>query len=54
MTASLKALCDKPFELLREELGELATASPGLPFSGGADGYFGYDLGRITWQRRQA
>ncbi len=35
-----------PFELLREELGELAPAAPGLPFSGGAVGYFGYDLGR--------
>src|SRR5688572_6335304 len=35
-----------PFELLREELGELATAAPDLPFSGGAVGYFGYDLGR--------
>jgi para-aminobenzoate synthetase component 1 len=35
-----------PFELLREELGELAPGAPGLPFSGGAVGYFGYDLGR--------
>ena len=35
-----------PFELLREQLGDLGTASPGLPFSGGAVGYFGYDLGR--------
>ena len=35
-----------PLELLREELGELAPAAPGLPFSGGAVGYFGYDLGR--------
>jgi para-aminobenzoate synthetase component I len=35
-----------PFELLREELGELTPSAPGLPFSGGAVGYFGYDLGR--------
>jgi para-aminobenzoate synthetase component 1 len=35
-----------PFELVREQLGESAVGSPGLPFSGGAVGYFGYDLGR--------
>ncbi len=35
-----------PLELLREELGELAPSALGLPFSGGAVGYFGYDLGR--------
>jgi para-aminobenzoate synthetase component 1 len=35
-----------PLELLHEELGTLAPAAPGLPFSGGAVGYFGYDLGR--------
>jgi para-aminobenzoate synthetase component 1 len=35
-----------PLELLREELGELALGLPGLPFSGGAVGYFGYDFGR--------
>jgi para-aminobenzoate synthetase component 1 len=35
-----------PFELVREELGELAAGTQGLPFSGGAVGYFGYDLGR--------
>jgi para-aminobenzoate synthetase component 1 len=35
-----------PFELLRAELGELAPTASGLPFSGGAVGYFGYDLGR--------
>jgi para-aminobenzoate synthetase component 1 len=33
-------------ELLREELGDLASGPPGLPFFGGAVGYFGYDLGR--------
>ncbi len=35
-----------PLELLREELGDVAPSVPGLPFSGGALGYFGYDLGR--------
>src|SRR5262245_10761131 len=35
-----------PFELLREQLGDVAVGAPGLPFSGGAVGYFGYDLGR--------
>jgi para-aminobenzoate synthetase component 1 len=33
-------------ELLREELGALAAGAHGLPFSGGAVGYFGYDFGR--------
>jgi para-aminobenzoate synthetase component 1 len=35
-----------PLELVREQLGDLRAAAPGLPFSGGAVGYFGYDLGR--------
>jgi para-aminobenzoate synthetase component 1 len=35
-----------PFELVREQLGELGSGVPGLPFAGGAVGYFGYDLGR--------
>jgi para-aminobenzoate synthetase component 1 len=35
-----------PFELLREQLGQASAGAPGLPFSGGAVGYFGYDLGR--------
>jgi para-aminobenzoate synthetase component 1 len=35
-----------PFELVHEHLGEVAAGVPGLPFSGGAVGYFGYDLGR--------
>lgn len=35
-----------PFELLREELGDIARGVPGSPFSGGAVGYFAYDLGR--------
>ena len=36
----------QPLELLREQLGERALGAPGLPFSGGAVGYLGYDLGR--------
>ncbi len=35
-----------PFELVREQLGERAAGVAGLPFAGGAVGYFGYDLGR--------
>jgi para-aminobenzoate synthetase component 1 len=35
-----------PLELLREQLGDISAPAPGLPFCGGALGYFGYDLGR--------
>jgi len=35
-----------PFTLLRQQLGEPAAALPGIPFTGGALGYWGYDLGR--------
>jgi para-aminobenzoate synthetase component 1 len=35
-----------PLELLRELLGDVEAPAPGLPFAGGAVGYFGYDLGR--------
>ena len=35
-----------PLEWLREQLGEVCAPAPGLPFCGGALGYFGYDLGR--------
>ena len=37
---------DDPFELLRKELPFSADALPDLPFSGGALGYWGYDLSR--------
>jgi len=37
---------DDPFFLLREMLGPVETIDSELPFSGGAIGYFGYDLGR--------
>ncbi len=35
-----------PFELVREQLGDVTAPASGLPFAGGAVGYFGYDLGR--------
>ncbi len=35
-----------PFALVREALGERAVNHSGLPFCGGALGYFAYDLGR--------
>ncbi len=35
-----------PFALLQEALGPLRDGIGGLPFCGGAIGYFGYDLGR--------
>lgn len=37
-----------PLQLLREALGAPRPAIPGLPFSGGAMGYFSYDLGRCN------
>jgi len=39
-----------PLELLREQLGERTPGASRLPFSGGAVGYLGYDLGR-TFER---
>jgi len=35
-----------PFALLRDQLGEPVPPLPGLPFRGGAIGWFAYDLGR--------
>lgn len=35
-----------PLDLLREELGDATPGPVRLPFTGGAVGYFGYDLGR--------
>lgn len=37
---------DDPFALLKQALGTTAPAPAGLPFGGGAIGYFGYDLAR--------
>ncbi|MDX1562154.1 MAG: aminodeoxychorismate synthase component I [Gammaproteobacteria bacterium] len=38
--------CRDPLDLLREQLGSAARNETGLPFAGGAIGYFAYDLGR--------
>ncbi len=35
-----------PFDLLRQQMGEATTVMPGIPFAGGALGYWGYDLAR--------
>ena len=35
-----------PFALLRNELGERCAPVEGVPFAGGALGYWGYDLAR--------
>jgi len=45
-----------PLELLRRELGEAGHSDSALPFSGGAIGYFAYDLGRRfeRWPERAA
>jgi para-aminobenzoate synthetase component 1 len=37
---------ESPFALLRAQLGPIGAPLEGLPFRGGAIGYFGYDLGR--------
>ena len=37
---------DDPFQLLKQELGPLLPSIDGLPFNGGAIGYFAYDLAR--------
>jgi para-aminobenzoate synthetase component 1 len=37
---------EDPFQLVRQALGEDIPSLPGIPFAGGAIGYFGYDLAR--------
>ncbi|MEW8505079.1 MAG: aminodeoxychorismate synthase component I [Candidatus Thiodiazotropha sp.] len=37
---------EDPFQLVREALGPVIQGIDGIPFCGGAIGYFGYDLGR--------
>jgi para-aminobenzoate synthetase component 1 len=44
--ASAETSCDDPFHLLRQALGPVVEGIDGIPFCGGAIGYFGYDLGR--------
>ena len=41
-----RALAEDPFALLGRHLAPLAAPVPGLPFAGGALGYFAYDLAR--------
>jgi para-aminobenzoate synthetase component 1 len=43
---SINHSAEDPFALLREALGEPVENNTGLPFIGGAIGWFGYDLGR--------
>lgn len=52
---SVTEICDKtgvrhsdvdPFELIRQELGAPRSGEEGVPFAGGALGYWGYDLRR--------
>jgi para-aminobenzoate synthetase component 1 len=44
--AGTHSLATDPFDLLRQQLGGSVPAIPGIPFSGGALGYWGYDLAR--------
>lgn len=49
----LRSSTDDPFALLRDALGERVDNTTGLPFCGGALGWFGYDLGRRIEQLPQ-
>jgi para-aminobenzoate synthetase component I len=42
----IRITAEDPFRVLRHTLRTKATDAGGLPFAGGAIGYFGYDLGR--------
>ena len=44
--AGTRCTGEDPFDLIRQQLGESAATMPGIPFSGGALGYWGYDLAR--------
>jgi para-aminobenzoate synthetase component 1 len=39
---------ENPFTLLQQQLGKAIEAVPGIPFAGGALGYWGYDLANST------
>ena len=43
---SVRCSGEDPFALVKQQLGERRINLSGLPFSGGALGYFSYDLGR--------
>jgi para-aminobenzoate synthetase component 1 len=42
--SGLHSSTDNPFDLLRKQIGSNITGIPGIPFCGGALGYWGYDL----------
>lgn len=44
--AGKRCSADDPFDLLRQQLGAPVASIPGIPFAGGALGYWGYDLAR--------
>ena len=44
--SGVQRLATDPFDLLRQQLGAPVAAIPGIPFLGGALGYWGYDLVR--------
>lgn len=44
--SGMRRSSDDPFDLLRRQLGKPVAAIPGIPFAGGALGYWGYDLAR--------
>ncbi len=43
---TVKQFTEDPFSLLKQQLGEYHPGIKGLPFNGGAIGYFSYDLAR--------
>ncbi len=44
--AGTRCTSDDPFDLIRQQLGKPAASMPGITFSGGALGYWGYGLAR--------
>ena len=44
--AGVRRSTDDPFDLVRQQLGEPVATISDIPFSGGALGYWGYDLAR--------
>ncbi len=44
--AGVEISAESPYALVRRHLGPVESSDPGLPFRGGAMGYFSYDLAR--------
>lgn len=44
--SGVRRSAEDPLDLLRKALGTPVAAAPGIPFAGGAVGYWGYDLAR--------